>query len=197
MQQTKRCICRLAESCWGGGRSHGGLSLWRHPSPGLWCRLNQCIWGTESSLQLLLLVPVAGKDFPLEPAEVSRSFEAGQVAAQISSSQSQLFFHYLHIIFITLGLSALAAYFLIIQIKWNWIYSTFCEGKSSERSCAFWGCISTGLLATQLAYQKWALLEQCQAVSGARKEGSCKQILGRLLYFWACVLANKGRILLL
>lgn len=62
--------------------------------------------------------PGGSKDFPLEPAEVSPSSEAGQVAAQISSSQSQLlFFHRLAIIFITLCLSVPAAYFLIIQIK--------------------------------------------------------------------------------
>lgn len=38
-------------------------------------------------LQPLLSVLIVVKDFPLEPAEVSQSSEAGRVAAYINSSQ--------------------------------------------------------------------------------------------------------------
>lgn len=110
------------------------------------------------------------------------------------------YFFYLHSIFISMSLSVPAACFFIIQIKWNWILSMCCERKGSVKKLCLLGLYllrPAGKTASILEMSAVCTTEQCQAVSGASKEESCKQIQGRLLCFWACGLANKGRILLL
>ena len=75
-----------------------------------------------------------------------------------------------------------------------------CERKGSEKKLCLLGQYlfrPAGKTATVLEVNTVCATEQCQAVSGASKDRSCKQIQDRLLYFWACGLANKGRMLLL
>lgn len=75
-----------------------------------------------------------------------------------------------------------------------------CERKGSEKKLCLLGQYllrPAGKTASVLEMNSVCATKQCQEVSGARKDGSCKQIQGRLFYFWTCDLANKGRMVLL
>ena len=92
----------------------------------------------------------------------------------------QFFLPYLHSIFITMSLSVPAACFFVIQIKLNWIFSMCCERKGSEKKLCLLGQYllrPAGKTASMLEMN--TATQQCQAVSGASKDGSCKQIQGK------------------
>lgn len=90
---------------------------------------------------------------------------------------------YLPTVFITVNLSVPAACFLMIQIEWDWILSMCCDRKGSEKKLCLLGQYllrPAGKTASVPEMSSACAVEQCQA----SKDWRCKQIQGRLLFFW-------------